>query len=144
MPTFSPNLNPLPFFSCHSYYPLSPALLSTFPFIAPRFSSTNFKSMQHRPFPLTPPIFFVDCCEGVCVCSSSSSGGGAAGVEGVRQSALVSWGSVAKRSQHRGIKRTRWKAHFCTASSYNALPFPSVTHTHTHIRAHELVCMCVC
>lgn len=75
------------------------------------------------------------------MCSSSSGGGGgAAGVEGVRQSALVSWGSVAKRSQHRGIKGTRWKAHFCTASSYNAPPFPSVTHT----RAHELVCTCVC
>lgn len=141
MPTFSPNLNPLPFSSYHSYYPLSPALLSTFPFIAPRFSSTNFKSIQHRPFPLTPP-FFCWLLWG-CVCSSSSGGGGgAAGVEGVRQSALVSWGSVAKRSQHRGIKRTRWKAHFCTASSYNALPFPSVTHTHT--RAHELVCTCVC
>lgn len=67
MPTFSPNLNPLPFSSYHSYYPLPPALLSTFPFIAPRFSSTNFKSIQHRPFPLTPPFFFVDCCEGVCV-----------------------------------------------------------------------------
>lgn len=67
------------------------------------------------------------------MCSSSSGGGGAAGVEGVRQSALVSWGSVAKRSQHRGIKRTRWKAHFCTASSYNALPFPSVTHTRVHM-----------
>lgn len=66
MPTFSPNLNPLPFSSYHSYYPLSPALLSTFPFIAPRFSSTNFKSIQHRPFPLTPPFFWLTAVR-VCV-----------------------------------------------------------------------------
>lgn len=64
---------------------------------------------------------------------------GGGGVEGVRQSALVSWGSAAKRSQHRGIKRRRWRAHFCTASSYNTPPFPSVTHTHTHTSVHEYV-----
>lgn len=49
-----------------------------------------------------------------------------------------------------GIKRRHWGAHFCTASTYNAPPFPSVTHTRTHNHAHKhvhvdtRVCVCRC
>lgn len=107
-------------------------------------------SAAHFPFALSilPPsplhtpsflssYFFVDHREGVCRV-----------VEGVGQSALVSQGSATERSQHRGIKRTHWRAHFCTASSYNALPFPSVTHTHTYthteVHVNWRMCMCRC
>lgn len=36
------------------------------------------------------------------------------------------------------------KAHFCTASSYNAPPFPSVTHAYAHTHVHVNWHMCVC
>lgn len=60
------------------------------------------------------------------------------------QSALVSSvGAVTERSQHRRIKRTHWRAHFCTASSYKGPTFPSVTHTHVRTQAHVNLYMCV-
>lgn len=41
------------------------------------------------------------------------------------------------------IKRRRQKAHFCTACSYNAPPFPSVTHARAR-RSACSSCVCAC
>lgn len=107
----------------HRLHPAPPISLSPSPFFPPLLS--------HTPSLLSPPIFLLTTervcveCECVYVCTV-----GWRRQWDVKQSALVSRGSATERSQRR-IKRMHWRAHFSTASSYNALAFPSVTHTHT-------------